>query len=192
MTDWRASDPQAAFLRRPLCRAYSIAIYDRVLVSVWEDDRLRTKAVHWAVGIQRDGAYEFIGVLGDADSISWSWESSIAELRRRGLVKVGSALKLGYELDDTGVDHRCSKMFRAGESFVKDVRARLNDALRRRGAFQLFTEGTAYVESLLDRIEFQLGREIGIDLPAEASVLNIDGLRSTTGSVALRRRTRAR
>jgi transposase-like protein len=75
----------AAWQSRPLETVYPVVFFDAMRVKVREDNVVRNKAVHLALGIRRDGSREVLGIWIETTEGAKFWLKVFNELKSRGV-----------------------------------------------------------------------------------------------------------
>ncbi len=70
---------------RPLDRVYPIVYFDALVVKVRQDGRVINKAVHLALGVNRSGTKELLGLWMTQNESAKFWLQVLTELQNRGL-----------------------------------------------------------------------------------------------------------
>jgi transposase-like protein len=74
-----------AWQSRPLETVYPVVFFDAMRVKVREDNVVRNKAVHLALGIRRDGSREVLGIWIETTEGAKFWLKVFNELKSRGV-----------------------------------------------------------------------------------------------------------
>lgn len=78
-------DEVKAWQSRPLDKLYPIVYLDALMIKVNEDKRVINKAFYLALGVNRDGQKELLGIWVSQNEGSKFWLSVLTELKNRGL-----------------------------------------------------------------------------------------------------------
>ncbi len=70
---------------RPLERMYPVVFFDALRVKIREEGRVKNKAVYLALGIQRDGTKEVLGLWIEQSEGAKFWLGVMNELKHRGV-----------------------------------------------------------------------------------------------------------
>jgi transposase-like protein len=74
-----------AWQNRPLETVYPVVFFDAMRVKVREDNIVRNKAVHLALGVRRDGSREVLGIWIETTEGAKFWLKVFNELKSRGV-----------------------------------------------------------------------------------------------------------
>jgi hypothetical protein len=169
----------SGWLDRPLCRRYTLGIFDVVVVRSRDAHGCRDHPVHWAIGWLPDGECDFLGAWIESERGPEGPLQMFADLKGRGVERI-------WHMTGTGVGHlqeRVSAAFPgttvrssvdrvltdalatsrrrvllSPERAAEQVREDLVRAIRRRGSFESEAAGLDFVASALQRTERRLDR----------------------------------
>jgi transposase-like protein len=85
-------DEVTAWQQRPLDRMYPVVIFDALRVKIRDEGVVRNKAVYLALGVDRDGRKEVLGLWIEQTEGAGFWLRVMTELRSRGVEDVLVAL----------------------------------------------------------------------------------------------------